>query len=140
MARRGFLGTIVLTICFAWTMAATAGESHPAGVPGGPAYVRLPPIALSVIGPNNKIGKEVSVMADLELTKDKTEQMFEPYRRNLMDAFLVALTGLYEDDNPDGQVSSDAMKQKLLDAAQQVTGPDFVQSVLLISVGERSHN
>ena len=136
------LRALLLTLCLA-TLAvslAHAGETHSGGVPGGPTYVRLPPISLSVIGTDNKISKEVAVMADLELTKDKTEQMFEPYRRSLMDAFLVALTGLYEDDNPDGKVTSDDMKQKLLEAATQVTGPNFVQSVLLISVGERVHH
>lgn len=116
---------------------ALAAETHPAGVPGGPVYIRLPPISVSVIGPSNKIDKEVSISVDLELENDKTEQMFEPYRRTLQDAFLVTLTSLYEDDNPDGNVDSDQLKQRLLEAATDVTGKGFVRSVLLISVGER---
>jgi flagellar basal body-associated protein FliL len=116
---------------------ALAAETHPGGVPGGPVYVRLPPISFSVIGPSNRIDKEVSISIDLELEKDKTEQMFEPYRRNLQDAFLVTLTSLYEDDNPDGNVDTDQLKHRLLEAASDVTGAGFVHSVLLISVGER---
>lgn len=118
---------------------AHAAENHPAGTENGPAYVRLPPIAFSVIGPTNKIDKEVSVQIDLELEKGKTEQDFEPYRRNLLDAFLVTLTGLYEDNNPTGAVAPEDLKSHLLEAATDVTGPNFVRSVLLISVGERKH-
>jgi len=114
-----------------------AAENHPAGVPGGPAYVRLPPISFSVIGPANRIDKEVSISIDLELEKDKTEQMFEPYRRNILDAFLVTLTSLYEDENPDGNVDTDQLKERLLESATEVTGKGFVHTVLLISVGER---
>jgi flagellar basal body-associated protein FliL len=116
---------------------AHAAETHPGGVPGGPVYVRLPPIAFSVIGPSNRIDKEVSMSVDLELEEGKTEQEFEPYRRNLLDSFLVTLTSLYEDENPDETVDSDQMKDRLLEAATAVTGKGFVHSVLLISVGER---
>ncbi len=116
-----------------------AAESHPAGTPEGPVYIRLSPISFSVIGGTNKIDKEVSVMADLELEKGKTEQDFEPFRRNLIDSFLVTLTGLYDDSAPGGTVAAEDVKIHLLEAAKQVTGPDFVHSVLLISVGERKH-
>lgn len=119
--------------------AALAAENHPAGTEDGPAYVRLPPIAFSVIGPTNKIEKEVSIQIDLELEKGRSEQQFEPYRRNLLDAFLVTLTGLYEDDNPTGTVVLDDLKSRLREVANDVTGPGFVRSVLLISVGERKH-
>ena len=63
--------------------------------------------------------------------------MFEPYRRNILDAFLVTLPSLYEDENPDGNVDTDQLKERLLESATEVTGKGFVHTVLLISVGER---
>ena len=72
-----------------------AAESHATAMPGGPNYVRLKAIAFSVIGPTNKIDKEVSILLDLEMEPDKTEAMFDPYRRKMMDAFLLALNEIY---------------------------------------------
>ena len=116
---------------------ALAAEGYAAGAPGGPAYVRMSPIAFSVIGPSNRIDKEVSVTVALELEQGKTEQMFEVYRRSVIDAFLVTLTAIYEDEHPDDPVDSDDLKQRLLDTANQVAGKGLVHSVLLISLGER---
>jgi hypothetical protein len=116
---------------------AAAAENYPAGAPGGPAYCRIQPISFSVIGPSNKIDKEVSITLALELEQGKTEQMCEPFRHTLMDSLLVTLTSLYEDENPDGNVDTDELKERLLKAATDVTGKGFVHSVLLISLGER---
>jgi len=117
--------------------ASIAGENIPSGEPGGPAYVRMPPIAFSVIGPSNRIDKEVSITLALELEEGKNEQMLEAYRRTLMDSFLVTLTTLYEDENPDGNVDTEQLKDRLLKAADQVTGPGLIHAVLVISLGER---
>ncbi len=137
--RKARAAAAALMLAVAFGHAAGAAESHPAGPEDGPAYVRMPPIAFSVIGPTNKIDKQISVMVDLELEKGKTEQMFEPYRRSILDSFLVTLTGLYDDENPGCDVAPDELKSRLLAAASDVTGPGFVHTVLLISVGERKH-
>jgi flagellar basal body-associated protein FliL len=119
--------------------AMAAGENHAAGTVNGPVYMRLKPISFSVIGPTNKIEKEVSVQLDLELEKGKTQEMLEPYRNNITDTVLVTLTGLYEDNNPSGEVAPEDMKASLLDAINTVAGTGMVHAVLLISIGERKH-
>jgi hypothetical protein len=128
---------MLVAVALLAALPAIAGENIPSGEPGGPAYVRMPPIAFSVIGPSNRIDKEVSITLALELEPGKTEQNLEAFRRLLMDSFLVTLTTLYEDENPDGNVDTDELKDRLLKASNQVTGPGMVHEVLVISLGER---
>lgn len=132
--------SLLLSLIAATSSANAAGENHAAGTLTGPVYVRLNPISFSVIGPTNKIDKEVSVQIDLELEKGKTTDMLEPYRHNIIDAVLVTLTGLYEDNNPTEQVAPEDMKASLLEAINGVAGAGFVHGVLLISIGERKHH
>jgi hypothetical protein len=109
-------------------------------MPGGPVYVRLKPISFSVIGPDNKVNKEVSVSLDLELEESKTEPMLDPYRRKMMDAFLVTLNELYTDRKPDDPpVAGDVLKDRLLEVATAIVGPGVVHEVLIMSIGERGH-
>lgn len=135
--RSGRLRLMAVFVAIVSASASIAGENIPSGEPGGPAYVRMPPIAFSVIGPSNRIDKEVSITLALELEEGKNEQMLEAYRRTLMDSFLVTLTTLYEDENPDGNVDTEQLKDRLLKAADQVTGPGLIHAVLVISLGER---
>lgn len=131
--------SLLLSIVLATSWAMAASENHAAGTLNGPVYVRLKPISFSVIGPTNKIEKEVSVQLDLELEKGKTQDMLEPYRNNIIDAVLVTLTGLYEDNNPTGVVAPEDIKASLLEAINNVVGGGMVHGVLLISIGERKH-
>ncbi len=131
--------SLILSFILAAPSAIAGGENHAAGTLNGPVYVRLKPISFSVIGPTNKIEKEVSVQLDLELEKGKTQEMLEPYRTNITDAVLVTLTGLYEDNNPTGVVAPEDMKASLLEAINNVAGAGIVHGVLLISIGERKH-
>jgi hypothetical protein len=117
-----------------------AAESHATTMPGGPNYVRLKAIAFSVIGPTNKIDKEVSIMLDLELEPQKTEAMIDPFRRKMMDAFLVALNEIYTERKPDDPpVGGDELKDRLLQVATDITGPGLIHGVLIMSIGERPH-
>jgi len=119
---------------------AQAAESHAVTMPGGPVYVRLRPISFSVIGPDNKIDKEVSILLDLELEADKTEPQLEPYKRQVMDAFLVTLNEAYTEQKPDDPpVGGDGLKAKLLKVATDITGPGLIHQVLIMSIGERGH-
>lgn len=119
---------------------AEAAESHAVTMPGGPTYVRLRPISFSVIGADNRINKEVSILLDLELEQDKTEPQFEPYKRQVMDAFLIALNEAYTEQKPDDPpVGGDELKAKLLKAASDITGPGVIHQVLIMSIGERGH-
>jgi flagellar basal body-associated protein FliL len=119
---------------------AQAAESHAVTMPGGPVYVRLRPISFSVIGADNKIDKEVSILLDLELEPDKTEPQFEPYKRQVMDAFLITLNEAYTEQKPDDPpVGGDDLKAKLLKAATDITGSGIIHQVLIMSIGERGH-
>ncbi len=134
--RRGLLAAVLLVLTGFAAAPASAGE----GAAGGPIYVRLRPISFSVIGQTNRIDKEVSLMIDLELEDGKTEPMFDPFRRQVMDNFLVALSEVYDEQKPgDPPVAGEAIKDKLLDVVTQIAGPGLVHSVLIISIGERAH-
>ena|SRR5271168_5173099 len=114
-----------------------AGEGHSAAT-GGPTYVRLKPISFSVIGEDNKIDKEVSIMLDLELEQDKTEAMLDPYKRRLLDAFLVMLNQIYaEHQRGDPPVGGEEIKARLLETTTGIVGPGIVHGILIMSIGER---
>jgi|GEM_PF-4318265 hypothetical protein len=133
---------LLFAICLALLSAAPAAatESHGSTLPGAPNYVRLKPIAFSVIGPDNKIDKEVSVLLDLEMEPDKTDAMLDPYRRQMMDAFLLALSDIYTERKPgDPPVAGEDLKERLLQVATGVAGPGLVHGVLIMSIGERGH-
>ncbi|MGB8841048.1 MAG: hypothetical protein WCC64_08230 [Aliidongia sp.] len=135
------LRALLLTICFALLSAPAAfAQGHAPSLPGAPVYVRLKPIAFSVIGPNNKIDKEVSILLDLEMEPDKTEPMLDPYRRKLTDAFMVALNEVYTEHRPDDPpVGGEILKDKLLQVATDIAGPGLIHGVLIMSIGERGH-
>src|SRR5579859_1871240 len=100
--------------CLMIAPAARAADSHAVTMPGGPVYVRLKPIAFSVIGPDDRIDKEVSVLLDLELEQNKTEPMLDPFKRKMMDAFLLALNEAYSERKPgDPPIGGDELKDKL---------------------------
>jgi hypothetical protein len=107
----------------------------------GPIYVRLTPVSFSVIGASNKIEEEVSLMLVLELETGKTEDVFRPFRRQVLDGFLVALNELYDGKKPgDPPVPVDDIKDRLMQVATDITGPGFIRSVLVTSIGERVHS
>jgi hypothetical protein len=94
-------------------------------------------MTVSVIGTTNRVDREVHLMLDLELEPGKTEQMFEPYRRTLLDNFLVTLKGLYDEEYEGTSVPTDRLKESLLAAANEITGPGFVHGVLILAIDER---
>ncbi|MEI9982646.1 MAG: hypothetical protein WDN69_05205 [Aliidongia sp.] len=96
------LALCCLSLCWlGLPLAAQAADSHATTMPGGPVYVRLKPISFSVIGADNRIDKEVSILLDLELEPEKTEPMLDPFKRKMMDAFLVELNEAYTEHKPD---------------------------------------
>jgi hypothetical protein len=133
--------TLLLTVCLGFLpMSLALAESHGPALPGAPSYVRLKPIAFSVIGPNNKIDKEVSILLNLEMEPEKTELMLGPYRRKLTDAFMVALNEIYTEHKPDDPpVGGEVLKERLLQVANDIVGPGLVHGVLIMSIGERGH-
>ena len=119
---------------------ARAADSHATTMPGGPVYVRLKPISFSVIGPDNRIAQEVSIQLDLEMEPEKTEPLLDPYKRKMMDAFLVTLNEAYTEHKPgDPPVGGDELKDKLMKVVTDIAGPGLVHGVLIMSIGERGH-
>ena len=135
------LALCCLGLCvLAAPLVARAADSHATTMPGGPIFVRLKPISFSVIGPDNRIAQEVSVQLDLELEPDKNELMLDPYKRKMMDAFLVTLNEIYTEHKPgDPPVGGDDLKDKLLKVVTDLVGPGIVHGVLIMSIGERGH-
>jgi hypothetical protein len=132
---------LLLACCLIPTLPAGAAEKVATTLPGGPVFVRLKPISFSVIGADNKLQKQVSIQLDLELEPDKAEPALDPYRRKMLDAFLVALDELYSDRKPDDPpVDGDELKGKLLDIATGITGPGLIHGVLIMAIGERSQS
>ena len=104
----------------------------------GPAFVRLKPITFSVIGPDNRITRQVGVLLQLQLVSGKTPQQLEQFQRQIEDRFLLTLTELW-DSHPPGAppIRAEEIKDQLLKAASAVTGPGLVDAVLIQELSER---
>jgi nucleoside-specific outer membrane channel protein Tsx len=127
-----------LSVAFSSPMSAKAAEG---AANAGPSYVRLRPISFSVIGATNKVDKEVSIMLALELEPGKDETAFDQFRRKVLDAFLITLNEIYEDrKSDDSPIAGEVLKDRLLEVANDVTGPGLIHSVLIMSLGERAHS
>ncbi len=129
---------LILIACLAGPVRAAEGGGEGKGA--GPVYARLKPISFSVIGNTNKIEREVSILLSLELHEGKLEAEIEPNRRRLMDALFLTLSDVYDSAPPgNGPVPLPLIKERLLETAREVLGKDFVDTVLVISIGERPH-
>lgn len=138
-----FLRSLLLTLALAALAPAALGTSAYAaegGDPNAPVFVKMQGIAFSVIGANNKIQKEVQLAISLEMEKGKAEALLDPFKRRLQDAYLVAMSDMWESRDKDAPpVSGDDIKDKLLQITTDVAGPGIVKSVLILGIGERSH-
>ena len=134
---RSLLLTLAVLALAALGMPALAAEG---GESNAPVFVKMQGIAFSVIGANNKIQKEVQLAISLELETGKVEALLDPYKRRLQDAYLVAMSDMWETRAKDAPpVSGDDIKDKLLQITTDVAGPGIVKSVLILGIGERSH-
>jgi hypothetical protein len=117
--------------------AADEGEGQKAAVQG-PNYVHFDPLSFSVIGPDNRIAEEVSIMLVAQMAPGKSEAALDPYTPRLADAYLTALTDLW-DQHPIGtpEVTAQEIKDKLLKVTAGVTGPGMVAAILINSIDER---
>ncbi len=132
---------LLIVAVFALAAAAPALAAEGAAAdPNAPVFVKTQGVAFSVIGSDNKIKKEVQLAISLELEKGKVEAVLDPYQRKLQDAYLVAMSDLWENRAPDAPaVSGDEIKDKLMQVTTEITGPGIVKNVLLLGIGERSH-
>ncbi|GGF28523.1 hypothetical protein GCM10011611_38250 [Aliidongia dinghuensis] len=130
---------ILAVALFSPAPAARAAEGASAD-PNAPVFVRTQGVAFSVIGANNKIQKEVQLAFSLELEKGKLEAALDPFKRRLQDAYLIAMSDLWESRPADAPpVSGEEIKAKLMQVTTEITGPGLVKDILLQGIGERSH-
>ncbi|HEV2677111.1 MAG TPA: hypothetical protein VGV37_21460 [Aliidongia sp.] len=131
---------ILVVVCEISGAPAHAAEGGGASSSDTPVFVKMPGIAFSVIGSNNKIQKEIQLLISLELEKGKVEAALDPFKRRLQDAYLVSLADMWESRPADAPpVSGDEIKDKLLQITTDTAGPGIVKSVLILGIGERSH-
>jgi hypothetical protein len=111
------------------------GEKKPAG---GPIFVHFTPLSFSVIGTNNRIYEQVSISLVIELAKNKGENALDPFTPRLQDAYLTALSQIW-DEHPAGTppATSKEIKDKLMTTTEAITGPGFVSAILIGGIDER---
>ncbi len=130
------LAMIVSALSLSGARAEEGGEKKPAT--GGPIYVHFTPLSFSVIGANNRIYEQVSISLVLELAKNKGENALDPFTPRLQDAYLTALSQIW-DEHPVGTpaVTSKEIKDKLMTTTSGITGPGFVAAILIGGIDER---
>ena len=104
----------------------------------GPNYVHFAPISFSVIGPDDRIAEEVSITLVIQMAPGKAETVLDAYTPRLQDAYLTALSDLW-DQHPVGTpvVSAKEIKDKLFKVTTDITGPGFVSAILIDGIDER---
>jgi hypothetical protein len=121
--------------------AAEHGEKKPdKGEPAieGPAFVRLAPIVLPIFNSENKVTRQAGLVLALELEPGKTAADLEPTGRQLRDAFITDLYGLYEQTaNAEHVIDVPLIKQRLQETSDRVLGPGIVHAVLIQQAFER---
>jgi hypothetical protein len=136
-ARLLFVPALFLALLTGETRAA---EQLTATVKDAPKFVQLDPITMAVIGDNNR-SEQISVVLSLELAAGHDREIIAVNKQKLVDAFFRNLTEAYEQAAPDSRVF-DALpiKQRLLEASNQVLGAGTVTAVLIQQINERSRS
>jgi hypothetical protein len=132
-AHRLFLAVVTVLLLCAVALVSRARAAEPNI---GPNYLRLTPIAFSVIGDDNKVDLQVSIVLALELKPGITEAMVQPFEPKIQDKALVALTDLWESQPLAVTVETSQIKRMLLSVISGVTGDDKVQQILILGLGE----
>jgi hypothetical protein len=135
--RRRSLGLALLAlVLLAPAQPVMAAEHEKAEKPeassDGPVYVKLPPIVLPVFR-GNKVSRQAGLAVTLELVKGKSEAAdVQPKQRQLTDAFITGLYGVYELRNDADRVIDPALvKETLQGASDRILGKGVIQQVLI---------
>jgi hypothetical protein len=103
----------------------------PPPVEGAPDFVDLQPIVLSVID-HSQVTRQVGILLTLELAPGQAAHIIDPKRRQLMDAFIRELHGIYSARSTTARVVDEGMiKQRLLHTANGVLGKGVVHAILV---------
>jgi hypothetical protein len=106
--------------------------AKPEGASDGPVYVKLPPIILPVFN-GNRVTRQAGLAVTLELVKGKSEAAdVQPKQRQLTDAFITELYGVYElRSDADRVIDPALVKETLQGAGDRVLGKGVIQQVLI---------
>jgi hypothetical protein len=106
--------------------------SKPEASSDGPVYVKLPPIVLPVFS-GNRVTRQAGLAVTLELVKGKSEAAdVQPKQRQLTDAFITDLYGVYELRGDANRVIDPVLvKETLQGAGDRVLGKGVIQQVLI---------
>lgn len=106
--------------------------------PGPPAYIRVSPIVVPMIGAN-RVQQFITIVATVEIEASKQPQTIGR-QTQLIDAFITALYAAVDDRSimMGNIVNIPAVKHKLTDAAAKVLGKDVVHDVLVQVVTQRN--
>jgi flagellar protein FliL len=121
---------------------AVAAEEHGAGpgpaMPGGPPFVKLPMFSIPVIE-GDKVTRQVAVYIVLELSEGQSAATLQPKERQLMDAFLRDLYGMFAQRSGADRIAiQGSIKTRLSLTADKVLGPGIVKQVLILQLYERN--
>jgi hypothetical protein len=118
-------------------LGASAQASASAEKPSGPTFFKMPPIVLPIFD-GAVVKGQASLVLALELAEGKTEDDVKIQRPRLVDAFMDALTRIYEERaNAERVIDAAVVKPRLLDAADRVLGHGVVREVLIQQAFER---
>ncbi|MCW2246117.1 flagellar basal body-associated protein FliL [Azospirillum fermentarium] len=106
--------------------------------PGPPAYIRVSPIVVPMIGAN-RVQQFITIVATVEIEAAKQPQTIGR-QTQLIDAFITALYAAVDDRSimMGNIVNIPAVKTKLTEAAAKVLGKDVVHDVLVQVVTQRN--
>jgi flagellar protein FliL len=116
--------------------AAGADASGPAA-PGGPTFIKLPPIVLPIFE-GNTVTRQASLVLALELAAGRGEDDVEAQRRRLVDGFIADLYSLYEQrEHAERVIDPAIIKARLLATADRILGRGIVHDILIQQAFER---
>ncbi len=113
-------------------------EEEPEVPSGPPAFVRIKPMVLPVVG-EMRVRQFITLVVTLEVVNQAAADQVYAIMPRVTDAFLTALYGGIEDGNVmDGNlVNVDGVKHHLLRAGHKVLGEMVVRDVLVQAVHQR---
>lgn len=131
---------ILLALLFLLSVSGEAlgsGKTSPGNYATDERYLRLEPIAVSVLRENGVRGI-ITIILRLELKSLEERQRVSNVAMRIQDAYIVDLTSLLSFDHGRGKdINLELLRRRLLARARSITGGDSVSSVLFDAVYER---
>lgn len=113
-------------------------EPPPPPPPGPPAYIRVSPIVVPMIGAN-RVQQFITVVATVEIEASRQPET-AGRQTQIIDAFITTLYAAVDDRSimAGNIVNIPVLKEKLTVAARKVLGRDVVHDVLVQVVTQRN--